>query len=535
MRLPGWLRPVGGAAALGVVAGIVLAAVLAAAAQAPDASEADLEAASAGRTVRVALGPDRRITNVPIEVYVARVLAGEGEPKAAPAAHEALAVAIRTYAAANPNRHQRDGFDLCATTHCQVVRASSAASRRAALATAGQTLLYQGRPAELFYSASCGGRTEAAGQVWRGMPEYPYLRSVEDHVHADDVPWTLTLTREAIQAAVGKLGVSGSALRSISVEDRSPSGRVATVRLNGLRPPDLSGDDFRMALGPAQLRSTAFAVRKVDTGWEFSGKGYGHGVGMCVVGAGRLAVQGWTAERILDLYYPGLQLTTVVTPPGQGPRRPSPAAPVAPVSVPSPPAAVPAPGASASSPATTTRTSTGSSSPVILDAEADLPDRGAIEGLAHAAYDYLSANLGVSLLPLTLRVHPDVDGFRRVTGRPWWVNHRVEGSVVDVQPPAILAQREGLAFALRVAVADALLRGSLGHRPEWVRVGAARYYGRLAGGATSPVPREPRLICPSDADLLLALSAQTQRDAERRAEACFAQARTRTPDWRDVR
>ena len=67
---------------------------------------------------------------------MARVLAGEGEPNAPEATQQALAVAIRTYALFNAGRHQRDGFDLCDSAHCQVPRPATANSRRAALATA---------------------------------------------------------------------------------------------------------------------------------------------------------------------------------------------------------------------------------------------------------------------------------------------------------------------------------------------------------------------------------------------------------------
>ena len=81
-------------------------------------TDAELEAASGGRVVRVgpAAGSDSDAGGVvtwPLEVYVARVLAGEAEPEAADAALEALAVAIRTYALANAGRHADDGFDLC--------------------------------------------------------------------------------------------------------------------------------------------------------------------------------------------------------------------------------------------------------------------------------------------------------------------------------------------------------------------------------------------------------------------------------------
>src|SRR5262245_60765 len=163
---------------------------------AQDVSDADLGAASDGRTIRVGVTANgRRPTEIPIETYVARVLSGEGEPRAADAAQQALAIAIRTYTMANLGKHQREGFDLCDTTHCQVMRANaSAAARRAALATAGQILVYDGRPAEVFYSASCGGRTETASAVWPGMPDLPYLRSVKDDVHDDDKPWVLDVS-----------------------------------------------------------------------------------------------------------------------------------------------------------------------------------------------------------------------------------------------------------------------------------------------------------------------------------------------------
>src|SRR5262249_43560679 len=93
---------------------------------AQDVSDADLDAASRGDTIRVGVTANgRRPAEIPIETYVARVLAGEGEPHAADAAQQALAVAIRTYTMANLGKHQREGFDLCDTTHCQVMRANA--------------------------------------------------------------------------------------------------------------------------------------------------------------------------------------------------------------------------------------------------------------------------------------------------------------------------------------------------------------------------------------------------------------------------
>src|SRR5687767_9344717 len=107
-----------------------------------------------------------KIERIAVNEYIAQVLAGEGQPKASDAAQEALAITARTFAVANRNRHRSEGFDLCDTTHCQVVRPATATTRRAAAATSGRVLLHQGQPAFVFYSAWCGGQTELASQVW---------------------------------------------------------------------------------------------------------------------------------------------------------------------------------------------------------------------------------------------------------------------------------------------------------------------------------------------------------------------------------
>src|SRR6187455_2109252 len=166
-----------------------------------DISEADLSAASAGRTIRLGAVADAHVTTVPLEMYVARVLAGEADPKAGDAAQQALAIAIRTYTLKNVDRHARDGFDLCDSTHCQVPRPSTPTTRRAALATAGQVLTYRGQVAEIFYSASCGGRSERAGDVWPAA-DHPYLVSREDEVCRDDPEWSADFPLTRVQAAL---------------------------------------------------------------------------------------------------------------------------------------------------------------------------------------------------------------------------------------------------------------------------------------------------------------------------------------------
>jgi stage II sporulation protein D len=265
-----------------------------------------LEVASDGRTVRIGPASGGRVLTVPLEVYVARVVAGEADPRALDHAMRALAIAIRTYAMANLGRHRADGFDLCDSTHCQVPRTPTAATRRAAFATAGRVLTHEGKPAEVFYSASCGGHSESASQVWPAA-RMSYLRSVPDDVHEDDQPWTIELTLEDVQRAMSTAGYRGR-LTGMRVEARNESGRVTQLRLEGLNPDLVGGVQLRNAVGPTVLRSTLFSVGVDGARARFTGVGYGHGVGMCVVGAGRRARRGEDVDTILAQYYPGLEI-----------------------------------------------------------------------------------------------------------------------------------------------------------------------------------------------------------------------------------
>jgi len=272
-----------------------------------DVSDSDLAAIST-RTVALGVNGGGKLGDVPLEVYVARVLAGEGEPNAPEATQQALAIAIRTYAVFNTGKHKREGFDLCDSVHCQVPRSANANSRRAALATAGRILTYKGAPAEIFYSASCGGRSETASAAWpsTGVTR-PYLRSVKDNVHDDDVPWMLEKSLSALQADLERSGFSGT-LKNVEIKSRTKSDRVATLRLSGMSPDRIAGDQFRAAIGTTVLRSTAFSLKKDHDTIRFTGRGYGHGVGMCVIGAGRRARRGETMADILKAYYPGLKM-----------------------------------------------------------------------------------------------------------------------------------------------------------------------------------------------------------------------------------
>jgi stage II sporulation protein D len=279
-------------------------------------TDALLDIAGNGRVVRVGSPGTGAVSVLPVEVYVARVLAGEAAPNTPDGALQALAIAARTYTIVNAGRHDREGFDVCDTTHCQVYRAATAATRRAALASAGLVLTYNGTPAEVFYSASCGGRTERASEVWASGVQFPYLLGVDDDVHDGDPVWRLERSLDEIRDAVLRLGLRGMRLEDLRIDARSTSGRVSRVGLPGLVPDTLTGDQLRAALGFAELRSTAFTIERSGDRVRFEGRGYGHGVGLCVVGASRRAARGETAEAILRHYFPVLEIQHLAVPQG---------------------------------------------------------------------------------------------------------------------------------------------------------------------------------------------------------------------------
>ncbi len=85
---------------------------------------------------------------------------------------------------------------------------------------------------------------------------------------------------------------------------------MAQLALDGLKPDQISGQDFRVAIGRTlgwqHVKSTAFDLQVRDGAYRFTGHGSGHGVGLCVIGSARLAEQGTSATDILARYFPGL-------------------------------------------------------------------------------------------------------------------------------------------------------------------------------------------------------------------------------------
>ena len=272
-------------------------------------------ASAAPRSRRILRLKSGTVEEVPLEEYVAAVLPPE-IGRAPAAALEAQAVAARSYAVARAERHLEDGADLCDGTHCQVFRGLAAAtedSRRAAAATAGLVLAQKGKVIAAPFHAVCGGRTARPRDVWDDE-ETPDLASVEDDacLGAPGATWSFAIPRAALSSLSGSFGFPEA--RFLEIFGHDASGRVSMVRFAapGGRSRVARGFEFRKAAseiwGWASVRSTDFAMEETRPAYLLSGRGTGHGAGMCQAGAIARARRGESRGAILALYYGGADL-----------------------------------------------------------------------------------------------------------------------------------------------------------------------------------------------------------------------------------
>jgi len=526
---------------------------------------------SSADTIRIGVlkSGSYEIVVLPVETYVARVLAGEALPGSEPAALETLAIAIRTYALENRGRHRADGFDLCDQTHCQVMRASTPATERAALATANQVLLYKGLLATVYYSASCGGRTEKPSNVWPGSEDPPYLPSKDDDGCQGFPEWSTELSMADLQRALRAAGFTG-VLRNVKIADRNESGRASRIEIEGMTPAEISGQDLRAAIGRTlgwqYLQSASFQLTRSGKAFRFPGHGNGHGVGLCVIGSAKLAEKGETARQILERYFPGTTIGTIgprltaappdrdrpsiAPPPRTTVATPSPsvsapaastapaasssttAKPAAEVPATAPPAPVaPAAPSPSAAPSTSASSATSTATDVVISLpEGDEGERAVITSLVRRERDELARALGVEAPSrLTIRFHPTTDAFERMSGRPWFTLGSTGQNDLQFVPLTVLRDRGILERTIRRQLVHALADAALEGRPAWVRDGAAAYFAESGDSSSS------RLACPVDVELTRPLSAGAYGDATRRARACFERQLSARKDWRAVK
>jgi stage II sporulation protein D len=245
-------------------------------------------------------------------------------------AARAQAVAARTYAVRYLGRRSAQGFDVYATVEDQVyggVTGETELISGAVLSTVGEVLTYQGTPIVAYYHSTCAGRTAAIDEVWNERP-IPYLVSVTDVNRATGeafdrsssrFTWTERWTGPELVATLNRTladslgGRRITRVREMRVLERTPSGRVRAMVIDTDAGRVTVGKDrVRWILVPNRggiLNSSKFDVRMTpDGGVVIEGGGWGHGIGMCQVGAMGRARAGQDYRTILQAYYPGTEI-----------------------------------------------------------------------------------------------------------------------------------------------------------------------------------------------------------------------------------
>jgi SpoIID/LytB domain protein len=312
------------------------------------------------------------INDVPLEDYITSVVCSEMRSTSPPDLVKAHAVVSRSWLlaqleprAAQPTGHVKDGeiirwydrqahtgFDVCADDHCQryqgTGRVDSPEVARAVADTRGLVLIHDGKPCDARFSKCCGGITEDFTTAW-GDESVPYLIPVVDgpreiprqsarefitsppEVYCrcsdqkileqvlnpydletqDFFRWQVKLgAREAGDLVKKKLGVDLGRITALEPLERGRSGRIKRLRLVGEAGSLVIGKELeiRRALSESHLYSSAFVVDASGSDFILNGAGWGHGVGLCQIGAAVMAFEGRAFAEILKHYYPGTRL-----------------------------------------------------------------------------------------------------------------------------------------------------------------------------------------------------------------------------------
>ncbi len=233
-------------------------------------------------------------------------------------------------------------FDVCADDHCQryqgITRIKSNTALDAIDATRGQVLMYDGEICDARFSKCCGGVMEEFQNCWEDSPK-PYLVAKRDAIGdsgdfcntndksvlsqvlngydqetADFYRWTVRFTTEEISELVNrKSGIDFGTITDLIPVKRGPSDRLVLLKIVGTRNTVTVGKELeiRKWLSESHLYSSAFDIEKTSDGFILHGKGWGHGVGLCQIGAAVMGSKGYRYDGILMHYYPNSEIRRI--------------------------------------------------------------------------------------------------------------------------------------------------------------------------------------------------------------------------------
>lgn len=312
------------------------------------------------------------VNDIPLEEYLRSVISSEMNADASEALLKAHAVVSRSwllanirkeegtpayaspqYSAGKPgeeeervrwyDREDHRLFDVCADDHCQryqgLTRQTNPTAARAVVETRGEVLTFDGAICDTRFSKCCGGRSELFENCWEPVA-HPYLTSVADNAgpgerdfcDTDDAEilrqvlnsydretpdfyrWEVSYSPGELSALLRrKTGVDFGDIRALEPLERGLSGRIIRLRVSGSRRTMVIGKELeiRRALSESHLYSSAFDASAENGRWVLRGRGWGHGVGMCQIGAAVMGAKGYDYRQILAHYFPNASLTKI--------------------------------------------------------------------------------------------------------------------------------------------------------------------------------------------------------------------------------
>ena len=286
-------------------------------------------------------GTQTAINTIDLEDYLCSVISSEMNANSPMELLKAHAVISRSWAIRAMQKPNHEGYHVCADDHCQRYEGLRRMNERAVQAvreTAGQVLLFGDEVCDCRYYKCCGGKTEIWRTCWEDI-DVPYIQSVEcpycgrisertlslvlnnyDQETKDFHDWKVTYTAEELSDIIReKSGIDFGTITDLIPLHRGASGRIDKLRIVGTKHTENIGKELKIRLWLSRkcLYSSWFEVKKsqitndksqMSNQFTLIGRGWGHGAGLCQIGAAEMAEEGYTYEQILAHYYVGTRI-----------------------------------------------------------------------------------------------------------------------------------------------------------------------------------------------------------------------------------
>ena len=277
-------------------------------------------------------GTQTAINTIDLEDYLCSVISSEMNANSPMELLKAHAVISRSWAIRAMEHPNHEGFHVCADDHCQRYEGLHRMNERAieaVRATAGQVLMFGDEICDCRYYKCCGGKTEIWRTCWEDI-DVPYIQSVNcdycksplpkvlrlvlneyDQETKDFRDWKVNYTDEELREILRlKSGIDFGEIQELVPLHRGASGRIDSLKIVGSQHTEVIGKELKIRywLSKSCLYSSWFEVSHAEGVWTLSGHGWGHGAGLCQIGAAVMASEGHKYEEILSYYYPNTQL-----------------------------------------------------------------------------------------------------------------------------------------------------------------------------------------------------------------------------------